>query len=165
MTALASPNPLDRVLSALRALVRAEFPRLTFLGVYEYSVQANGNGNLDALPTDTTLSLPGIQAIPIRLPLGAAKPAVGSSVLVGFVNGDPTRPYVAGTVPTCLTASVDASVELDLGKSALYVNIAGALSPIPGPTIPGAAARMGDLVQAGPFAGTIVSGSAKVQVG
>lgn len=156
MTAIVDPSVSDRFLSFLRQLIRAEMPRLTFLGTYEYSVQATNGTTVDASPTDTSLSLPGLTKVAIRLPVGTSKPAVGSPVLIQFVNGDPTRPVCVAHDP-----SADLYV---IGPTATSVQI-GPTIPTTGNTLPYFAARVGDVVQAGPFTGAIVNGSLVTRVG
>lgn len=92
-------TPLDRLWSAFRALVRAELPSLSFLGVYEYAVTASDGTTsvaaktVDCAPTDPALNLPAITKCPIRLPFGVTPPT-GALCSVQFMNGDPSRPMV-----------------------------------------------------------------------
>lgn len=134
-----APTALDRLMVAVRALIRAEVPRLTFLGSYEYAIQGSqDHTTVDIAPTDTTLGLPSLTKVPLRSSvLGEAvapSTTAGQRCLVSFVNGDPTRPFVYGIDPIPDKATVDAKTELDLGPSAGAVNIAGganALAPAP----------------------------------
>lgn len=143
------PTALDRILLYFRQLVRAEFPRLAFLGFYEYAVQSvNPDGSCALSPTDTSLNLPGSSSVPLRLSCATATLTPGSLVILFFVNGDPSRPAIIGGAPTPTNQTIDASALLKLGPSALTVSIAGGLAPQ-------AAARFGDNVVAGPFGGTI----------
>lgn len=88
----------------------------------------------------------------------------GSSVLVGFREGDPTKPFVAfyespeedGWRPVEL--EIDALTKLALGATAIATIIGPEEGAMP-------AARMGDPVLAGPFGGTITKGSSRVKVG
>jgi hypothetical protein len=90
---------LDRLWSAFRALVRAELPTLSFLGVYEYRVTAtDGTAStpattVDCTPTDPALKLPSLSKVPVRLPYGVTPP-VGALCAVQFMNGDPSKPTV-----------------------------------------------------------------------
>ena len=86
--------------------------------------------------------MPDLQRVPVRPGVAGcvATVALGSRVLVGFVDSDASRPYVA---------SFDDESPTDL------TFIEGLLG----------VARMTDTVQAGPFAGTITSGSLKVRAG
>lgn len=144
MSATIKPTTADRMLAALRALIRAEFPRLAYLGLYEYVVQAADGLTVDASPTDTTIPMPSITKIPIYtgLPGTLCTPAIGSKLVVCFLNGDPTRPTIIGA--------------FDGNNLATFplIFIAGGL-PIQG------AARVGDAV--GPF--LVTSGSTKTFIG
>lgn len=103
------PSPLDRLWAAFRALVRAELPTLSFLGVYEYSVtDSDGTSStpaktVDCTPTDPALKLPSLTKVPIRLPFGVTPPKE-ALCSVQFMNGDPSRPMVTNfTDPMTLT--------------------------------------------------------------
>lgn len=87
---------VDRSLSALRRIVQAVTRSHFFHAVYEYRVVGVSAGYIDAQPSATGLGLPDLASIPMRVgvPGGGGNPVDGSTVLVGFVNGDPTRPYV-----------------------------------------------------------------------
>ncbi len=113
----------DRLLKAFRALVREEFPRLTFLAVYEFSVQGVSSLKLtaDLSPTDTTLGLPSMVSVPLRLPLVGATLALGTKCIVAFINGDPSRPFVL---------SADSSTEHVVTTEALVVILHNALSTL-----------------------------------
>ena len=50
------PTALDRLLTALRLLISAELPQLTYFGTYEYSIQSNSGSTVDIAPVDTTVS-------------------------------------------------------------------------------------------------------------
>lgn len=97
------PSPLDRLMKAFRALVRAELPTLSFLGSYEYVVTATDGTpstaakTVDVKPTDPALNLPAIEKCPIRLPYGVTPP-IGAICVVQFLNGDPSKGYVTNFV-------------------------------------------------------------------
>lgn len=154
MSALIPPTTLDRILGYLRMLVRAEIPRLNFLGLYEYAVQSPGPTTLqdgtvstyEVAPTDPTISLPGSKGIPLRLSCSTATLQQGSLVVLAFLNGDPSKPVLIGGAPTPTSQVIDASLLLKIGPSAAAVAIAGGVLP---------AARLGDAVTAGPFGGAI----------
>lgn len=88
----------DRFKAAIAALVREMFPRLDYYGLYEYQVIA-GTGLSGFELRSTTTAMPDLQGVTFY-PRGAATTtapgviAVGDNVLVGFVNGDPTRPVI-----------------------------------------------------------------------
>lgn len=93
----ADPSLDDRVLAALRQLVRQEVSRITFLACWEYRVHAVSAGPPVVIDCAATVpDLPDLPGLVLRPgPSGCyALPAVGSAVLVRFVGGDPTRPEV-----------------------------------------------------------------------
>lgn len=155
---MSTPAPitsLDRLMLSFRQLIRAESPRATYSGVYEYAVQgvsADGT-TADISPTDTTIPLPSALKVPLRGVVTSTLPT-GSKCLLTFINQDPTRPILLSWDPVPTKSALDASNECDIGASATTVKIAGGLL---------GAARMGDLVAGGMFA--ITSGSLKTFIG
>lgn len=109
-----------RILSAFKALARrASDPVLH--GLYEYRVVIAHDGG-DFLDLQATVpELPDLARVASRPGLGGSRtsPALGSLVLVGFINGSPARPTVLayaghdgeGWSPTTATLDGD-SVEL-----------------------------------------------------
>lgn len=129
---------LDRLLAALRLLVRNELARMTYLGVYEYTVQGASPGTVDASPA-SSLPLPtlsGVPLLPSILGQTATPAARGALCRIRFVNGDPTRPVCVGIAAPTVDAAVDATGTLSLGHSATVV-VGGGTKPI---------ARSGDAV-------------------
>jgi len=96
----AETNAGDRIYEDLRELIREDFPTYTFLGLYEYSVDAVGSGTVDASPTDTGLGLPPITMLTQTFPLMTATLREGDLVRVRFVNGNPARPEVCSAPAT-----------------------------------------------------------------
>lgn len=88
----------ERAPDDLSSLVRECFPRLDFLGSYEYRVaaQSSSGAPLDLTAADPTLGLPDVAKVPIRggVPGATGQVQPGALVLVSFVNGDPGRPIV-----------------------------------------------------------------------
>jgi hypothetical protein len=86
----------DRTMDAIRRVVQAVTRPHWYHGAYEYRVQDATSGYLALSPADRASGLPELGNVPMRVgvPGGGGDPAEGSTVLVGFVNGDPTRPYV-----------------------------------------------------------------------
>ena len=129
-----NPSPLDRLMSAIRALIRAEYPQYTYAGLYSYTIQnANSStGAIDAQPVDTTIPLPGLSNVPLRPSLlgELAMATMGTTCLVEFVNADPTQPNVVSIGATNFTGTIDASTEVDVGPSASTVNLGAAQQPI-----------------------------------
>src|ERR1700733_11647894 len=96
----AQPTSQDRLMQAIRQIIRAEMAQLVYGGgPYEYTVSGvNGDGSVNALPTDPTLTLPAITNVPMRSSTlgGTSKPTPGNRCLVEFVNQDSTRPIIVG---------------------------------------------------------------------
>lgn len=125
MSAPIPPTTLDRIMAYVRMLVRAELPRLSFLGVYEYVVQGVGAGGAtyDIVPTDNTISLPGSKGVPLRLSCATATLTQGSLVVLAFLNGDPSKPVLIGGAPKPTIQTIDASATLNLGPNCPTNNI------------------------------------------
>lgn len=118
-----SPTTLDRLLDSFRKIVRAEFPQLTFMGIWEYSVQATDGVTIDCSPTDTAIPLPSLAKVPMISGLlgELATPVIGKRCVIIFLNGDPTK-------ARCL--SIDGSNEHAMTTEAtalLIYNTLGAL--------------------------------------
>jgi hypothetical protein len=128
------PSPLDRLMSAIRALIREEYPQYTYTGLYGYTIQSinSSTGTIDAQPTDTTIPLPGLSNIPLSPSLigDMCLATSGSTCLVEFVNADPTRPVVVSIGATIFTGTIDASQAMTIGPSASTVNLGAAAMPI-----------------------------------
>lgn len=147
----------SRLRRDLQAMIRHLVPELPYLSPVRYRIsKANPGDNrwwLQAVSRD--LGFPDTLPIPVRSFSGLkAEHALGAIVLVQFVEGDPTMPFIcgfaapdeSGWLPATIT--VDASDTIKLGHGALL-----------------GVARIGDTVQAGPFAGVITGGSATVKAG
>lgn len=94
-----TPTTQDRLLHAFRELVRAEFPQLTYLGVWDYVVAATDGTTIDATVSDPASPVPqSLTGIPLRpaIPGMTAQPVIGMHCLITFANADPTRPIVVG---------------------------------------------------------------------
>lgn len=86
----------DRFWQSLERLVRAITAPTLYHGVYEYRVTGGSGGYLDLSPQNRSLGLPTLRNVPVRVGAMGARgtPASDAGVLVGFVNGDPSRPFV-----------------------------------------------------------------------
>lgn len=91
----------ERLQEAIRLIVRAMVPELVFVGLWEYQVTSarldeSGRAVFDGVPVEAADLLPGAVGWALRpaLPGATALPAVGSTVLVGFINADRARPFV-----------------------------------------------------------------------
>jgi hypothetical protein len=93
-----SASQVDRLIASFRALVKTELPDTTFQGVYEYSVHATDGTTVDATPTSSGSSLPEITKVTLRSGLAGctSTPAIGSLLVVAFLNGDQGKPFVVG---------------------------------------------------------------------
>jgi hypothetical protein len=133
------PTLNDRLLTAIRDLIRSEVPTATFLGLYEYTVTGSTPTTIDCQPTDPTIPLPSLNGIPIGSLSdgGVGQPTTGNRCLIEFLNGDPTRPVVLFNDPPVQTATIDATQEVIIGPSAANPVLIG-----PGASLQ--AARVGD---------------------
>ena len=134
MSAVIPPTSLDRLMTAIRLLIRAEVPQNTYFGVYEYSIQNVTGQTVDAAPTDTTISLPTINNLPIFPSVLAEQVSgisTGSLCLVRFVNADPSRPEVCSITNISTNATVDATDTVTLGSSnTTVVALGGGSAPV-----------------------------------
>lgn len=173
MTAPA-PNLFDRLLGALKLLIRGEIAELVFLGVYEYTVVTITPADtpmgqsclVDGAPTDPTVTLPPISLAPVcpGLLAEAVVGTVGQLCRVRFVNGSPARPEVIGFI-----GGVDASGALfGTGSPAARVNdvISCAFPPIMQISgVLGVVPFVGVLTITQPAVGVISTGSTKLSIG
>lgn len=131
---MTQPNPLDRFLAPIRAIIRQELPRLAYLGTWEYRVLGvNADGTVNATATDPGAPMPNLNNLPIRPGPegGTSLPSVGNTCDVRFINGDPTRPRVVGNAALVRVATIDASETVNVGGSVSEaVILAGGDSPI-----------------------------------
>lgn len=141
----------DRLKDAIDRVIREMLPRVKFLGTYEYRLVSQSSFKVDAIPTDSTLGLPTLTKLEMRPSIIGGKGTLqsGSSVLVTFINGDPGRPMVSFSDP-----NADPEKIALVGTEEIKLNN-GVLG----------AARMTDPVIAGPWSGTIVSGSTTTKIG
>ncbi len=115
----------DAFFSVFRRLVEWITGRTFYLGSYEYKVRSYSSGHVDIDPVRASLGLPKLASVPVRtgIPGGGGQPAVGSSCVVRFLDGDPTMPYVAdlegqhGSAWLPVLAKLDASTDIELGQA------------------------------------------------
>lgn len=143
-----APTPASRISRALDALIRGEFPQQTYFGLWDYTVQDHdGNAGshtpatkVDAVPIDGgDVPLPDIVGAPFLPGLMGERivPAIGSTCIVAFRNGDPKKPVV---------------IAGDYDNAPAFVRIAGGTKK---------AARKGDAISAGTLT---VGGAAGVTI-
>jgi hypothetical protein len=123
----------DRLLGPFRRLVRAAMRPTDYYRLAEYKVSKVDTGYLDIRPMRTGVGLPELTNVPTRagVPGGGGDPVVGSSVLVAFADGVPTRPMIVsydgeaanGWKPT--KSRLNATTLVEIGKDAASVEIAG----------------------------------------
>jgi len=137
----------SRRLTALTRIMEALDPDRRFRGVYEYRIVTQDLERLNLQPVRVSTGMPDLQRVYVRpgVPGVKALHALGSRVLVAFVDANPSFPVVV--------AFEDAEGQ---GFAPLQINIGK-------PAILGAA-RMTDTVQAGPFGGVITGGSTLVRI-
>ena len=122
----------DRLKRAFYALFKASVPRLDYFALYSAKVVTQGSAPnaLDLQPDDSRI--PPMGGVPIRhgLPGVSIHVTTGSTVLVGWENGDPSRPFCAlwqGAEDTAARITVVAQT-VELGGSSLDPIQMGALN-------------------------------------
>jgi hypothetical protein len=137
----------SRRLDALAEILAQLDPSAPYRGVSEYRVESLTGDRFNLTPVRVSSTMPDLGRVVARPGLpgckGAAK--LGSRVLVGFVDSDPARPYVAGYEDADGSGFLPTTLTL----------VGGTLG----------VARMTDPIQAGPFAGSIIGASTKVKAG
>jgi hypothetical protein len=97
-----APNPDDRILEALRAIIREEFPRLKYAGEFLYAItEVTGeppNVKISCSPVDQTIGLPDLNSLPCQPDLSGITsiPTAGLNCVIVFLNCDPTLPRIKG---------------------------------------------------------------------
>lgn len=133
-----------RIRSALQRLARAALPEVPMHGLYEYRVVTSSSGG-DFLDLQATVAgLPDLARVPARPGAGGSRtsPALGSMVLVGFINADPARPVVLAYQGHDGQGAKPDVAELD----GAAVHLGAAL---------GVVIRVGDTVQVGTASGPV----------
>lgn len=95
---------LDRLRLGIEAIVEALVrPRIDYLALYPSTVISQDDaGRLDLLPDSELVRGQGLSGIPLRMGLPGFTATVeqGSRVLLGFEEGDPSKPYACLWEPT-----------------------------------------------------------------
>jgi hypothetical protein len=88
----------SRRLVALRRIFEQLDPRAKYRGVFEYRVVTQSGERVSLQPIRVSVGMPDLQRVPVRPGLAGTRAdlALGSRVLVGFVDADPARPVVVG---------------------------------------------------------------------
>lgn len=125
-------------LEAIAQVIAALDPRARYRGSYEYRVVTLAGNRLNLQPVRIASGLDDLAAVPVRGPAGvSATVMLGETVVVTFLDADPSRP--------CVIAHDERDAP---GWMPLFVEL-GATGLLP-------VACMTDPVQAGPFSGTII---------
>lgn len=128
---------IERILQAVRSIIRAELAPVSLAGLWEYEIVAATTDTIDCTPTDQSGRVPPLTKIPM-LPsvLGATvTPAVGKLCYVQFVNQDPARFFVTAIDGVPIAATIDATTVVKLGLGAIPVARGGDFAG-PFPIIP-----------------------------
>lgn len=87
----------NRVLRAFDALVRRALPKQRYIGFFRYRVIAMSSGRADLQVVDPSIGLPDLTLV--RLAPGmagmTAELTLGAVVIVAFIEGDPSMPFIA----------------------------------------------------------------------
>lgn len=114
------PVALDR----LAAGIREALPRIDYQAFYEFEVAGQSGDTLDVQPVDLRLGFPALAKVPMRPALAGSTPtlAARTRVLVGWVNGDPSRPYVSHYAQTSGDGGIPDELTLRAGATGAYPN-------------------------------------------
>jgi hypothetical protein len=136
----------DRFLTALERIIWALFPHIRYRGTYEFRVVTQSGERLNLQPVRVSSGFSELRAVPVRPGMAGLKAMVqpGELVLVTFADADPSRPQVISHDAPDAPGWMPLTLELG-GPGALGV------------------ARLGDTVQAGPYAGIITGASARIK--
>jgi hypothetical protein len=157
----------SRALDAFRAILDQLDPNRAFRGVTEYRVVTTTGKRLNLQAVRVSSGMPDLLRVPARPGVSGceADVALGSRVLVGFVDSDPSRPYVAafedadgaGFVPTTITFAQGTAGIARLGDE-ITISVAQFGTA-------GAANGGGAVATTLPMKGTITQASSKVRCG
>lgn len=142
----ARTNGSSRMLDAFRTILEQLDPDRKFRGVTEYRVVTQEGEFLNLQPELVSTGMPDLPRVHVRPGVSGCRSDVmlGSLVLVGFVNADPSRPYVAhfegadgeGFIP--LLTEIDAATVVKLADGVRPMpatgDLAGGIWPIVGTT-------------------------------
>lgn len=156
---------IDRILDAIRAIVREEFPRARFSGLYQYGIKAVSgsppNVLIDCSPVDQTIGLPELVGLPMQPGISGITsiPSVGLGCVVAFLDGSPTKPIVLGvdSLGVNPVARLGDAVTSFLPPTMAALVTGPPASPLLGTTIV--------IAVANPIGGVITGGSGKAYSG
>jgi hypothetical protein len=89
-------TPGDRLLQRIIAIIRATMRPTFFHGLYQFRITGGSGGYLNLQPMKKSIGLPSLNNVPVRVGSYGARgtPTTSSTALVGFMNGDPSLPFV-----------------------------------------------------------------------
>jgi hypothetical protein len=101
---MTNPDTDDRLMAAIRALIRAEMAETRYLGRYDYTIVAATFTTASATPTDASSGMPAVANAPLLSLQGLTnEPTPGTACIVDFLDGNPAKPVVtslaSGTLP------------------------------------------------------------------
>lgn len=153
----------SRRLTALRALIEQLDPDRHFRAIWEYRVGTKEGNRWNLQPVRVSTGMPVLRRVPVRPGVAGADAdlALGSRVLVAFVNADPTAPVVVafedvdgdGFAPNALTLVGEDDVVSALQTSGRVVRFGDTIMMPSGP----AATPTPTVVTANPLAPASVS--------
>lgn len=88
----------DRLLASVRQIIRAEFPRLGFAGVFRYAVIEASDTLATCRPVNPDLPLPAVVSVPLRSGVAGMRgtPKAGAEIALVFLDGNPSQPRMFG---------------------------------------------------------------------
>jgi hypothetical protein len=101
--------------------VREVFPRVDYYAIYECEVVSQSGDLLDVRPVRAATGMPALSRVVMRPGVAGATATLParSKVLVGFVDGDPSRPYVAAYAAVSEPGGIPSLVSIDGNSVAL----------------------------------------------
>ena len=154
-------------LDSMRQILEALDPDRHFRGVTEYRVDTLSGSRMNLQPVRSSTGMPYLKLVTVRPGVAGCKAtvALASRVLVGFVESDPSRPYVAAFEDADGTGFMPTSLALLAGTAAL-ARVGDEV------TVSSAQILAATMVSGGgpvtvslPLKGTITTGSTKVTCG
>ncbi len=119
----------SRQVAAMRAIFDQLDPDRKFRGVTEYRVVTLEGERLNLQAIRVSTGMPDLRRVPVRPGVAGCKATVlpGARVLVGFVDSDPGRPYVAAFEDAEGDGFIPVALELD---AATFVKLGTGLLPV-----------------------------------
>lgn len=166
-------NGTSRRLAAWRALADQFDPDRKFRGTFEFRIVTQSGNRLNLQPIRVSTGMPNLQRVYVRpgVPGVTAQYALGSRVIVTFIDADPGRPAVvgfedtdgAGFLPTMLQLAGAGGMPVARLGDQVTSFLPPTLAIVGSVTISGSPSPFtGTIAVANPITGTVTGGSAKV---